>query len=97
MIGVLQFIFAVVVGHLTGALVLYLNHRFIFHGKLGRFPILRSMRKLHTLHHRHRVAHNGDTSGFARHHAYHHRKADVNFSGVYPVYDRIFFTYERPK
>ncbi|MAG27757.1 hypothetical protein CMI47_19685 [Candidatus Pacearchaeota archaeon] len=29
----------------------YCMHRFIFHGKLGRLPILKRIRKIHTTHH----------------------------------------------
>jgi len=145
--GIFNFIGWVFLGHLSGALVLYLNHRFVFHGRFGRLPLVRSMRKLHTHHHRHsfddqvntylktpawgrvsltllflaagiivspgfaaglvtfafvyayrhRITHNGDTSKFAIHHMHHHQKANVNFAGVYPIFDRIFFTYEEPK
>ena len=145
--SVFQFFIVATAGHFVAALVLYLNHRFIFHGKLGSLPFLRNMRRLHTLHHRHtfddevnqflktplwgklslslvfilsgfiispafgiglftfalayayrhRAAHNGDVSRFALHHMGHHLKATVNFSGVYPLFDQIFFTYEDPK
>jgi sterol desaturase/sphingolipid hydroxylase (fatty acid hydroxylase superfamily) len=39
-------------GHFLAALLLYLNHRFIFHGQLGNTKILRPWRKVHTLHHK---------------------------------------------
>ena len=32
---------------------MYLNHRFVFHGKLGRLPLLKKTRKLHIKHHLH--------------------------------------------
>ena len=122
---------------------MYLNHRFVFHGRLGRLPLLRKTRKLHILHHlhaydhernyhfeplwfkisfycffvalgffvswpfalgllsfallysyRHRNIHNDDkTSRFSAHHYYHHKlDSRKNFSGVYPVIDRVFKT-----
>jgi len=48
----------VVVGHLSGALVLYLNHRFVFHGKLETLPFFRMTSKLHMLHHKHTYSSN---------------------------------------
>jgi len=39
------------VGHALGALSFYFTHRFIFHGKLGRLPILKIIRKIHIEHH----------------------------------------------
>ena len=43
----------VVAGHMSGALALYLNHRFVFHGQLGKIKILRGFSRLHELHHKH--------------------------------------------
>ena len=40
-----------VAGHIFGALLFYFTHRFIFHGKLGKLPLLRLIRKIHTRHH----------------------------------------------
>jgi len=40
-------------GHILSALIIYLNHRFVFHGKLGKLPILKKTRHLHALHHAH--------------------------------------------
>lgn len=40
-------------GHFAAAIAVYLNHRFVFHGRLGKLPILRRLRKLHSLHHVH--------------------------------------------
>jgi sterol desaturase/sphingolipid hydroxylase (fatty acid hydroxylase superfamily) len=147
LISVFHFLATAAIGHFVGALVLYLNHRFVFHGRLGKLPALKKMRRLHTLHHRHafddlandylvtplwgqlslsalfilsgiivspafalglftfalvyayrhRITHNGDQSRFALHHMHHHRKIDVNFAGVYPIFDRAFFTYESSK
>ena len=45
-----------VLGHVAGAFFLYFNHRFVFHGSLGRLPILRNFRMLHSLHHKHSEA-----------------------------------------
>ena len=42
-----------IVGHFTAAVAVYLNHRFVFHGFLGKLPVLRQLRKLHCLHHAH--------------------------------------------
>ena len=43
----------IVVGHFSCALLIYLNHRFVFHSRLGNLPILRSIKRLHSLHHAH--------------------------------------------
>lgn len=43
-------------GHLLSSLLVYLNHRFILHGilgKWGKLPILKQARRLHAEHHRH--------------------------------------------
>ena len=40
-------------GHVSGALILYLNHRFVFHGRLGKISFLRPGRLLHARHHAH--------------------------------------------
>lgn len=48
MLGLILFVF----GHLLMSLFFYCNHRFIFHGKLGKLPLLRSWRRVHTNHHR---------------------------------------------
>jgi sterol desaturase/sphingolipid hydroxylase (fatty acid hydroxylase superfamily) len=40
-------------GHILAALAVYLNHRFVFHGKLGRYPILKYFKRLHGMHHAH--------------------------------------------
>jgi len=135
-------------GHIISALLVYFNHRFVFHGKLGKLPILSNLRLLHIEHHRHaydekrnehfepiwvtlslfsvialvglyiniplacgmasfaavyayrhKRIHNKDKdSFFSIHHRYHHtRNAKRNFSGVYPVIDRIFGTYEESR
>ena len=44
---------SVAAGHFFGALIVYLNHRFIFHTKLGNLPLLRQTKKLHLMHHAH--------------------------------------------
>lgn len=132
------------IGHIFSAILVYLNHRFVFHGKLGKLPILDKLRALHLEHHRHayddernkhfeplwvsasllfiivligkfvslpfglgllsfaflyayrhKRIHNEDTtSRFSIHHRHHHtRNARKNFSGVYPVVDKIFGTF----
>jgi sterol desaturase/sphingolipid hydroxylase (fatty acid hydroxylase superfamily) len=130
-------------GHAVGALLFYCFHRFIFHGPLGKYPILKSWKALHTAHHaspedpgsfffpwwanaiiwagtaalifvvpafalgmfsffglyayRHRRAHLGSSSSWARHHKSHHFKFPrANFSGSYPIVDQIFGTYKQP-
>ena len=45
---IVQFLF----GYAMAALAWYLNHRFVFHGKLGKLPILKEFKSLHTIHHR---------------------------------------------
>ena len=128
-------------GHVLGAMLFYCFHRFIFHGPLGKYPILKDWKALHTRHHaqpedpgsfffpwwanaiiwigtgallavapafslgmfsffgvyayRHRRAHLGSNARWARHHRSHHYSAPrANFSGSYPVIDRIFGTYK---
>lgn len=39
------------VGYSIATIVWYLNHRFIFHGRLGKLPVLKKFTRLHTLHH----------------------------------------------
>ena len=48
-----QVISLFILGHFVAALLVYLNHRFIFHGKLGTKGPLRFFRRFHTLHHAH--------------------------------------------
>lgn len=40
-----------VFGHIFGAYMFYFFHRFIFHGPLGKHPILKQWKALHTRHH----------------------------------------------
>ena len=40
-------------GHILSALIVYLNHRFVFHGSLGRLPLFKASKYLHALHHAH--------------------------------------------
>jgi len=51
--NVFSAIFLIFAGHFLGALILYLNHRFVFHGKLGRLPVLSKIKRLHAMHHAH--------------------------------------------
>ena len=41
-----------VAGHLSGAYMFYFFHRYIFHGKLGKLPVLKRWKAIHTQHHR---------------------------------------------
>ena len=41
------------IGYVTATLAWYANHRFIFHGPLGKLPILSKFSKMHKLHHAH--------------------------------------------
>jgi sterol desaturase/sphingolipid hydroxylase (fatty acid hydroxylase superfamily) len=41
------------IGHFVAAIAVYLNHRFVFHGRLGKLPVLRRLKRLHSLHHVH--------------------------------------------
>ena len=41
----------VILGHFTGAYLFYFFHRYIFHGPLGRYPILKRWKAVHTRHH----------------------------------------------
>jgi sterol desaturase/sphingolipid hydroxylase (fatty acid hydroxylase superfamily) len=41
-----------VVGFFTTSLMFYLNHRFVGHGPLGKWPVLRYIKKMHLIHHR---------------------------------------------
>ena len=50
---ILQGLFLLVLGHFTAAFLVYLNHRFVFHGKLGKIGPLKHIRKYHSLHHAH--------------------------------------------
>lgn len=45
-------VFLFVVGFFFTSLMFYLNHRFVGHGPLGKWPILNHMRRLHMIHHK---------------------------------------------
>ena len=47
------FVITLLFGHYVAAIAIYLNHRFVFHGRLGKLPLLRKARKLHLKHHAH--------------------------------------------
>jgi hypothetical protein len=53
------------IGHIFAALVVYFNHRYIFHGKLSRYPLLKQLTKLHALHHAHAYTEKEDEHIFA--------------------------------
>lgn len=143
-LNIVIFLTWMLVGHIVAAAILYFNHRFVFHGRLGLLPLFKDIKKLHALHHihsfsdrvidsmntpwwgrlllgtffivtgfvttpalgfgmlsfagvyayRHKLSHIGDTSHFALHHLHHHQNANVNFAGVYPIFDKIFLTHE---
>ncbi len=46
------FIFLFVSGFFFTSLMFYLNHRFVGHGKLGKLPLLKYIKKMHLIHHR---------------------------------------------
>ncbi len=46
-----QFVMAIS-GFFITSLMFYLNHRFVGHGKLGKWPILRYIRRMHLIHHK---------------------------------------------
>lgn len=48
-------ILLLILGHFFAALFVYLNHRFVFHGKLGNLPLLKKFTTYHTLHHAHPI------------------------------------------
>lgn len=41
----------VIAGHFFGAYMFYFFHRYIFHGPLGKYPILKQWKAIHTRHH----------------------------------------------
>ena len=49
---ILFFLFSTVLGFFFTSLLFYLNHRFVGHGKLGKWPLLKYIRKMHMIHHR---------------------------------------------
>jgi sterol desaturase/sphingolipid hydroxylase (fatty acid hydroxylase superfamily) len=44
--------FLLVVGFFFTSLMFYLNHRFVGHGPLGKWPLLKHIRRMHLIHHR---------------------------------------------
>ena len=38
-------------GHCLGTLIFYFTHQLIFHGRLGNLPILKRIKKIHSMHH----------------------------------------------
>ncbi len=50
-LNTLQVLLLVFAGHCFGALLFYFVHRFIFHGNLGKLPLLKLLRRIHTQHH----------------------------------------------
>ena len=48
---ILQPLFLIFFGHFLAATLVYLNHRFVFHGKLGKIKFLKKIKRYHTRHH----------------------------------------------
>jgi len=46
------FLFLFVIGFFFTSLMFYLNHRFVGHGPLGKWPLLHHIKRLHMIHHR---------------------------------------------
>ncbi len=46
------FLFLFVLGFFFTSIMFYLNHRFVGHGKLGKLPLLKYIRKMHLIHHK---------------------------------------------
>jgi len=142
--GILLQVLYFFIGHILAALIVYFNHRYVFHGRLGKLPVLRQIKLIHARHHayaytddgndyiitplwaktlivsvvlaagyvvgwefaaglgsfsvayayRHWRIHNQDqTSRFSLHHRIHHEVSPrKNFSGVYPIIDKVFGT-----
>ena len=42
----------VIIGFFFTSLMFYLNHRFVGHGPLGKWPLLHHIKRLHLIHHR---------------------------------------------
>jgi sterol desaturase/sphingolipid hydroxylase (fatty acid hydroxylase superfamily) len=42
----------VIVGFFFTSVMFYLNHRFVGHGPLGKWPLLHHMKRLHLIHHK---------------------------------------------
>ena len=51
--NIFAFIILFCLGHIISAIAVYLNHRFVFHGRIGRLPLIRKLRVLHLRHHIH--------------------------------------------
>lgn len=60
----LSFVALLISGHTLGSLLIYANHRFILHGKLGKIGPLVRAKHLHALHHKH--AYDNDYAYFSQ-------------------------------
>jgi len=49
---VLIIVIFIVLGFFFTSLMFYLNHRFVGHGPLGKWPLLHHIKRLHMIHHR---------------------------------------------
>ena len=47
------YVLCFVIGHVLASFGVYLNHRFVFHGKLGKLPFFKFTKRLHAMHHAH--------------------------------------------
>jgi hypothetical protein len=50
---IFQALLLIIIGHFTAAVLVYLNHRFVFHGNLGKTRLLKRLTRYHALHHAH--------------------------------------------
>lgn len=50
---IFQALVLIIIGHFTAAMLVYLNHRFVFHGKLGKTKLLKPLVRYHIMHHAH--------------------------------------------
>lgn len=135
-------------GYCLAAVCWYLNHRFVFHGTLGKLPLLKQFARTHSQHHQ--FAYKGDIDRYifvpdwghlllfaissplllispmlwsgacafacfynmqhyamhygqrqstrGSHHEFHHSvNPGVNFSGIHPIIDRVFGTFQESK
>lgn len=85
----LLFVLTAFLGHVLGALLLYANHRWILHGKLGATRYLRWAYRLHALHHKY--AYPGNSSDSKRYHVFFSRTPAVVFVVLFLLVGIIFY------
>ena len=89
-----SFLLFILAGHFFGAYMFYFFHRYIFHGSLGKYPVLRKWSFFALYTYRHMAAHKNADTRSGRHHRDHHRGLpSANFSGAYPFIDKLFGTH----